>query len=731
MRPVTRFLLIIYCLLHPPLLSAEDGTARKPTREGLFAIYETAAGYDITPYEISETIREINDTHISEKKYRKILRGEDASEKAFASLILGWQAAFRGEFDIASGYFRTNLELRGQISNDELLGAAHLYYGFSLFQSLDYEAALIQFESAGQIAESNDLRNMNAVALALVAEYHLLKGDLDEAASKFAASMSLFRELGFEREVSVMMIELAEIALRKGDSGTAMPLLEDASRSFLTIKDLPMAGVASRDIGLIHFKERRYESAVQAFRESLGYSEELSVAKLLRDTYLKLFTISSLLQDHDLSNSYHLDYIGLRDSIENVETSRVASSQLTRKELLVRDKITELIETTRIRSYEELSAEELARSQAALEEEIEALQNEKIIEDLSAAKRKSDLLSIEREERIEQLKKEKALQESALSRKELELNRQQMVRNTLLILAFFAVILSLLLYSRFRQQKASNRKLNDAYDELTRTHQQLVDTQEQLVHQKKLASLGTMATGLAHELQNPLNFVKNFSDLTLELLDEVRKGEADLTTAGSLIEDNLRKINEHGSRAENIVKGIIGRTGSEGDKKTGTDINMLIEESTEQAYSSSELHSSGISVNIRYELDEGHPECMVYKNDLRQALLNILSNAFHFMHLKHGLKEKGTYTPSLRISSKRHPDDLVIIIEDNGPGVPAEHREKVFDPFFTTRKGKEGSGLGLSVAYEIITGKHHGNILMESDEGEYCRFIINLPLQLQ
>ncbi len=602
MRFTIQIFLTTIFLASPLFLRADDESPRKPTREGLFAIYETAAGYDITPYEISETIKEINETRISDRRYRKILKGENKAEQSRASLILGWQAAFRGEFEVAADYLRTNLEVRSQLKDKELLAVAHLYYGFALFQSLDYDAALGQFIKSKDIAVSGKLRNINAVALALIAEYHLLNGELDKASTQFNAASEIFRELGFEREQAVMQVELAEIDLRKGDSDSAMPLLEDARQTFLKLKDLPMAGVAERDIGLIHYKERRYDSAAKAFRESMGYADELSVAKLLRDTYLKLYTISSLLQDHELSNNYHLSYISLRDSIEDIESSRVASSQLTRKELLVRDKITELIESTKIRSYEELSAEELAESQAALEEEIEALQNEKIIEDLSAAKRKSDLLSIEREERIEQLKKEKALQESALSKKELELNRQQTVRNTLLILAFFAVVLALLLYSRFRQQKASNNKLNAAYEELTRTHKQLVDTQEQLVHQKKLASLGTMATGLAHEIQNPLNFVKNFSELTIELLHEVKNGDTDIRDEVSVMEDNLRKIHEHGSRAENIVKGMLGRSETPEEARIKVDINKLLEECAVQASNSSELTGSDIVTNIIYEL---------------------------------------------------------------------------------------------------------------------------------
>jgi signal transduction histidine kinase len=715
--------------LYPFVQLAQDEKSRKPTREGMFAIYETAAGYDITPYEISETIREINETRISDRRYKRILNDDNLPEKSRASTILGWQAAFRGEFDLASDFFRTNVEIRQQLKNNELLAVAHLYYGFSLFQSLDYEAALFQFESAQEIAGNEGLRNMNSVALALIAEDHLLNGRFEEAATSFRSALDIFSTLGFERESAVMKVELAEIDLRKGDAEAAMPLLEDARQTFIQLEDLPMAAVATRDIGLIHYKGRRYESAIQAFRESLGYSEELSVAKLLRDTYLKLYTISSLLQDHELSNSYHLNYITTRDSIEYVESSRVASSQLTRKELLVRDKITELIESTRIRSYEELSAEELAESRAALEEEIEALQNEKIIEDLSAAKRKSDLLSIEREERIEQLKKEKALQESALSRKELELNRQQTVRNTLFIIVFFAAILALLLYSRFRQQKASNKKLNDAYDELTRTHRQLVDTQEQLVHQKKLASLGTMAAGLAHEIQNPLNFVKNFSELTLEIVNDVRNGEAEMSSAGPLIEDNLKKINEHGTRAETIVKGMLSRSASEREVPVSIDVNELLKEAAELSLQASELESESVRTKINYRLDKDLPDYKGHKRELHEVVSNILNNAFYFMHEKYTIDNNDSYEPELDIATMTDQGHMIISITDNGTGIPQENLEKVFDPFFTTKKGKQGSGLGLSVAYDIITQRHNGGIRVESSEGEFCRFIINLPIQ--
>jgi signal transduction histidine kinase len=173
---------------------------------------------------------------------------------------------------------------------------------------------------------------------------------------------------------------------------------------------------------------------------------------------------------------------------------------------------------------------------------------------------------------------------------------------------------------------------------------------------------------------------------------------------------------------------MLGRSETPDEDRTEIDINKALEECTQQASDASELKGSGITTSIVYELDDGHPTCVVRKNDLNDALMNVLNNAFHSMYLMHNRESSGTYIPELRVSSLKKDGVVEIVISDNGIGIPENNIDKVFDPFFTTKKGKEGSGLGLSATYEIITQRHNGDIRIESIEGEYCRIIINLPI---
>jgi two-component system, NtrC family, sensor kinase len=271
-------------------------------------------------------------------------------------------------------------------------------------------------------------------------------------------------------------------------------------------------------------------------------------------------------------------------------------------------------------------------------------------------------------------------------------------------------------------------------EELQEALNHLQSTQEQLIQQEKLASLGQLTAGIAHEIKNPLNFVNNFSELSVDFLEEIGEEMAKISESAEkenileLLEDvksNLVKIRHHGARADSIVKSMLmhsrGGTGS----MDPTDLNALIREYANLAFHGMRANPHPINVDIQLNLDETLPLIKLNAEDFSRVILNLVKNAFDAMRDK--INAVGNeYKAAIKITTKELGDQILIEVEDNGPGVPDEIKDKLLMPFFTTKKGTEGTGLGLSITHDIIKS-HEGKLDIESTEGEFTRFRILLP----
>ncbi len=278
----------------------------------------------------------------------------------------------------------------------------------------------------------------------------------------------------------------------------------------------------------------------------------------------------------------------------------------------------------------------------------------------------------------------------------------------------------------------------DAYRRLNATLENLNATQEQLVAQQKLASLGALTAGIAHEIKNPLNFVNNFSELSLELLQELReelsRGKnaeqaAQDDAIGSLLRDleqNAMKVNEHGKRADSIVRSMLQHSrGRTGDRQE-TDINAMVEENLNLAYHGTRAQNAEFNIKMEKLLDPSIGKVRVVPQDLSRVLLNVITNGFYEAHRKK--KASGPdFAPILTVSTRNLGDTIEIRVRDNGNGIPPAVREKIFTPFFTTKPTGQGTGLGLSLSHDIVVKEHHGSISFESEEGAFTEFIIRLP----
>ena len=295
---------------------------------------------------------------------------------------------------------------------------------------------------------------------------------------------------------------------------------------------------------------------------------------------------------------------------------------------------------------------------------------------------------------------------------------------------------------RVRQIQAQNRLLErevaDRTRDLNLSLQLLTETQDQLIHSEKMASLGKLATGIAHEMRNPLNFVTNFSALSLELFRELRAGlkarndqpvREVLDEVADLLDDleqNAVRINEHGRRAEGIVRSMVQHAQVTPGQRQATDLNALLDEYVTLAYYGLGAHYPDFTVTLERHYDEAMGRVEVIPQEMGRVFLNLLNNAFYAVR-QQALSRNGSYTPRVSVHTHHRGETVEIRVQDNGTGIPEAIRDTIFEPFFTTKPTGTGAGLGLSLSYDIVIEGHGGALAVESTEGEGATFVITLP----
>ncbi len=271
-------------------------------------------------------------------------------------------------------------------------------------------------------------------------------------------------------------------------------------------------------------------------------------------------------------------------------------------------------------------------------------------------------------------------------------------------------------------------------DELQKTITELKATQTQLIQSEKMASLGELTAGIAHEIQNPLNFVNNFSEVNKELLaemnDEITKGNYDeVKSLAKDVTDNEEKIIFHGKRADSIVKGMLQHSRATSSVKEPTDINALADEYLRLSYHGLRARDKSFNATFKTDFDPSVGKVNIISQDIGRVILNLLTNAFYAVNERHKAQVDVGYEPTVTVSTKKLDNKIEIRVSDNGGGIPQKVVEKIFQPFFTTKPTGQGTGLGLSLSYDIITKGHGGILTVETKEGEGSTFIIQLPLK--
>jgi two-component system, NtrC family, sensor kinase len=296
-----------------------------------------------------------------------------------------------------------------------------------------------------------------------------------------------------------------------------------------------------------------------------------------------------------------------------------------------------------------------------------------------------------------------------------------------------------LIYSDITERKRSEAEIHAARDAAEAAYRDLKAAQANLIQAEKMASLGQLTAGIAHEIKNPLNFVNNFAGLSVELLDELKdtaapaitalddEARAEIDETIEMLTGNLEKIAEHGRRADNIVKSMLEHSrGSSGERRS-VDLNGLIEEALNLAYHGARAQDQTFNITLERDFTQGIAPIELVPQDITRVCLNLIGNGFYAATKRQ--KEGGDpkFKPTLKVSTRDLGDAVEFRVRDNGIGIPTEIRDKLFQPFFTTKPTGEGTGLGLSISYDVVTQQHGGTITVDSRVGEFTEFAVRLP----
>jgi len=515
--------------------------------------------------------------------------------------------------------------------------------------------------------------------------------NLDKQTELYTKSINIGKKINDPIVLSYAYANMGEVYMNQGKPDLALQF-HNKSLEYVKASNFYMySGTAYNAIGMIYLGKYLYDSSKKYFTKSV----EVSLA------------------DENISNA-GFAYIGLADLY--VKTNLLDSSfHYAKKALDLFTKNGEL--AGKLMALEAMTSvfKKNAQIDSAFYFQELAIALKDILHNSDKVKQFENI-GFEQQLKVQELEKEKVI-----------------IQNRNRTIAFISgsavfLLIGLLLYRNNRQKQKANKGLE-------KTLIDLKSTQSQLIQSEKMASLGELTAGIAHEIQNPLNFVNNFSEVSTELVDEMNEEMAkgnydDAKEIANDVKQNLEKINHHGKRAGDIVKGMLQHSRSSSGVKEPTNINALCDEYLRLSYHGLRAKDKSFNATIKTDFDTSLEKINIIPQDIGRVVLNLLTNAFYAVSEKK--RQSGEdYEPTVTITTLKNPlaggRGAEIRVTDNGNGIPPKVLDKIFQPFFTTKPTGQGTGLGLSLSYDIITKGHGGELKVETKEGEGSTFIIHLP----
>lgn len=626
-------------------------------------------------------------------------------------IYIGITLRAMGKYGESMEYLMEALKIGRQVNNSDAIVEALLAMGFIYAFVERWEDALkYQQEALAIYQQTNNLLGVARIHNDMGVTY-MSVGKLDSALTQHRAALAIRLETDDSYNTFASYLYIGDILAEQENFSEAIEYYEKGLPYGIQSGYKIAVVDANLQLGNYYLEVSDIESAREKYKIALQMSRELGDPTGQSRAAMGLVKIS-------LDNNENRDAISMLKTVENTAPeSRIHFRKDIYKE------IAEAYFT--LGDYR--SAYLNNRVYSEVKDSVSAAEN------LEKITRLSNVLEFENEIA---LKKES--NEKMIAIKEAQINRERITRNIFLSGMILAVVLVVIIFIRFVEKKTLNTKLNEILSNLR-------ETQTQLIHAEKMASLGELTAGIAHEIQNPLNFVINFSGIGSEMVMEIEEERAKdsgsrdeelVSEILSEIKQNLEKIHHHGKRADAIVKGMLQHSRTNTGQMEPTYINALADEYLRLSYHGLRAKDKSFNASFETNFDPNLPKVKVVVQDIGRVLLNLINNAFYAcaersrsaVHGKtlSGLNDSEDYKPTVIVSTKNLGDKIEISVKDNGLGIPEEIKNKIFQPFFTTKPSGQGTGLGLSLSYDIVK-MHGGELRVESKKGEGSNFIIVLP----
>ena len=706
-----------------------------------------------------------------------ITRLEDDSLKVNYYIDLGVE--FLGsDINRAIGLFDEAIQLGNQINHKKGLAKAYNAKGRAYAQQGNFQEAILNFqESSKNFHEIND-KTGEANILSNLGSIYFMLGNSTKALELHFESLKISEELDNQLRIGTSFNNIGTVYLKNRNTiNEALAYFKRSLDVFQGIDQKQGMATASMNIGEVYFLESNYDSAI--------YFHQMAL-ELCDGTLDATFPLTQLGEIHAALGSFQKAFDFHRRALEISERleakfeqtqSLIGLAKTQRKQENFADAVISLEKAKSLANDIDAKNEmldaylNLAEIQALVGNYKAAYENE-----INAKSVKEEIAKSSTEQMIQQLQFEFELNkkeaEIELLQKDTELKNAAVFNQKVIIFAslgglFMFVVISISLFRNNLSKQKANRLLQvqkaEIYaqrEKVESAYDQLKSTQAQLIQSEKMASLGELTAGIAHEIQNPMNFVNNFSELSVELAEELKEELAKIDidplqkeSLDAIAEDliqNQQKIYHHGKRADAIVKGMLqhSRTGSA--QKEPTDIGALADEYLRLSYHGIRAKDKSFNADFKLDLDPDLPKVNVVAQDFGRVLLNLINNAFYAcaergrgagaersrsavnsngkMHDDRLQDGAESFKPLVVVSAQVKGNSMEISVTDNGSGIPDSVKDKIFQPFFTTKPTGQGTGLGLSLSYDIVKA-HGGELKVESQEGEGTKFTITLEYQ--
>jgi two-component system, NtrC family, sensor kinase len=622
----------------------------------------------------------------------KYYRGEVETYK-----IIGTSYQTKGDFEEARKFFEISSQKAKEHNLDDLLAANESNIGITYINQGNYAEALGYFYKALKSAEKyqNDLviggiwNNIGTV--------HFFQNKIDESIRDYEKMLSIAIKGGDINGELIAYGNIGESYQEKKEYDKALVNFKYALDLAKKSKDVAMQISASKNLGSLYSKMDNPDLAISNLQFAYQLANESGNRPSMCKVLIELANNLEKKQDYELALEKAKSASNLANEMGQSQLIRDSNEVLSKIYQKTGDWQNALISYKRFKSYSDT---------------INNIESEKAAIRLNA--------------------------EFIYSKKELEYQKKVLQQRWLIfsgLAAFLTLCVIVWLVNRNRNRarrsngllRSQNEAINNQKLVLEDTLSQLKNTQKQLIQSEKMASLGELTAGIAHEIQNPLNFVNNFSKVSKELLDELKeelknKNWEEVNAIIADVDGNLKIINEHGTRASNIVKGMLQHSRNSPGKSEITDINELTSSAAKLSYQGHLASNKTFNALFEIKLGENIPSISFVNQDISRVILNLTNNAFQAVEEKQLLDLEG-YRPKIEVMTEKKNAQIHITIKDNGMGIPEEIKDKIFHPFFTTKPSGKGTGLGLSLAYDIAKA-HGGEIKLNSVPGEGSEFVL-------